>query len=152
LTTRFENSPQLHLDDADFARLGSHTVREGIFDPAESFVWPEELGFNPTVIAGDRKCWKSTSPDAMTLVQQCLVNVLIASEDWQWNALWIASLYRAHTIISDDAQEHFYYVAGATSYCLLAWQLHRQIDGYLYLELDVNNFRNACGVSHPSKI
>jgi hypothetical protein len=126
LQSRFAETPQPQVTPAAISQLSGITVKACTFDPVAADASPLTLKFDPDHIISDRTGWESTKPDAFTSTQQALVCALLLTNEMVWTKLWIASLYRAHMIISDRdhlAKDRWYYVLEQTQWSLVVLEL-----------------------------
>ncbi len=123
LRTRFADTAQVEIKDDHIGRLGDQHIRPSVFNPASAQLDSEVLGFDPDWLTDDRQAWSSTKPEAFALKQQCLIHALLQTDPQYWSSLWLASLYRPHTLISKDDGRTFMYIELSTQNYMVAWEL-----------------------------
>ncbi len=129
LKHRYPHSAHIDLSPEDVASMSdSLTLDKHTFGGSTNAT--SLLTFDVDELVNARSKWRSTSPGKFELNQAFLFKVLLSVDSDHWEFLWLSSLYKVHTIVS-DSELNYYYILQVAPKGLLLLEMVEESEGIL---------------------
>ncbi|CAK0831030.1 unnamed protein product [Prorocentrum cordatum] len=129
LKHRYPHSAHIDLSPEDVASMSdSLTLDKHTFGGSTNAT--SLLTFDVDELVNARSKWRSTSPGKFELNQAFLFKVLLSVDSDHWEFLWLSSVYKVHTIVS-DSELNYYYILQVAPKGLLLLEMVEESEGIL---------------------
>ena len=149
MKTRYESTaPLLELESSDVSGMKQSHVRGELFMAGKAATTEEAIGLESKSLVNDRRSWPSTTPQEFSVNQLGLLHALMNCDEDRWSNLWVASLFRRHTVITKPGVRRAWYVVGVRSHSVALLELDGDDDAD-GLTWHINPHRQAVQVWVP---